>query len=142
MLLGEVVYKVGQKHRLALPKKFRQQLGQQLIMTRGFEGCLVIASSDQWKNLITSIESGSFLDINARESARFLLGGANEVELDSQGRFIVPSALYDHAALTEEVVFVGLGRWLEVWDKNRWVEQLARLATEGPMIAQKLIEEG
>jgi MraZ protein len=138
MLLGEVVYKVGQKHRLALPKKFRQVLGDRLIVTRGYEGCLVIVSEAEWQPLISEVESASFFDLNARASARFLLGGANEITLDSQGRFVVPDVLYDHAGLGEEVVFVGLGSWIEVWDKQRWGEVQQQLAKEGSVIAQRL----
>jgi MraZ protein len=139
MLLGKVVYKVGQKHRLALPKLFRQQLGDHIIVTRGYEGCLVIVSIDQWQALTAEVDQSSFLDIQVRQSARFLFGGAAEVDLDSQGRFIVPAVLYDHAQLAEEVVFVGLGRWVEVWHKQRWEEQIGRLAVEGAGIAQHLI---
>jgi MraZ protein len=138
MLLGEVVYKVGQKHRLALPKKFRQALGDQLIITRGYEGCLVIVSEAQWQPLITEVDSASFLDINARASARFLLGGAHELLLDSQGRFVVPESLYGYADLDEDVVFVGLGKWVEVWDAKRWQEVQQYLANEGSAIAQRL----
>src|SRR5690606_9903885 len=127
MLLGEVVYKVGQKHRLALPKKFRTELGDALVMTRGFEGCLVIVSNVQWQTLMSQVEQGSFLAIHAREAARFLFGGASEVTTDSQGRFIVPQSLYEHAKLRDEVVFVGLGRWVEVWDKQGWDAQVERL---------------
>ena len=138
MLLGEVVYKVGQKHRLALPKKFRQILGDRLIVTRGYEGCLVIVSEAEWQPLIAEVDNASFLDINARASARFLLGGANELVLDSQGRFVVPEALYNYAGLGDEVVFVGLGKWIEVWDATRWQSIQQQLANDGSAIAQKL----
>jgi MraZ protein len=140
VLLGEIIYKVGQKHRLALPKKFREHLGDKLVVTRGYEGCLILVSVDQWQQLMVEIEQGSFLDAQARESARFLYGGAAELELDSQGRFIVPGPLYEHACLADEVVFVGLGRWVEVWDKQRWTEQIFRLASEGAGIAQALLQ--
>ncbi len=139
MLLGEVIYKVGQKHRLALPKKFRQILGDRLIVTRGYEGCLVIVSDAEWQPLIAEVDNASFLDSNARTSARFLLGGANELVLDSQGRFVVPETLYEHAKLGQEVVFVGLGKWIEVWDAKRWQEMQQQLSTDGSAIAQKLI---
>lgn len=138
MLLGEVVYKVGQKHRLALPKRFRQGLGDRLIVTRGYEGCLVIVAESDWQPLIAEIDNASFLDINARASARFLLGGAHELSLDSQGRFVVPETLYKYAELRDEVVFVGLGKWIEVWNSKRWSDIQAQLAGEGSAIAQKL----
>lgn len=139
MLLGEVVYKVGQKRRLALPKKFRQQLGDRLVVTRGYEGCLVMVSEAEWQSLIAEVDQASFLDINARASARFLLGGANEVELDAQGRFVVPDVLYEYAGLKDEVVFVGLGKWIEVWDTTQWDGIQKQLAENGSAIAQQLI---
>ena len=138
MLLGEVVYKVGQKHRLALPKKFRDILGDRLVVTRGYEGCLVIVSEAEWLPLIAEVDNASFLDINARSSARFLLGGANELVLDSQGRFVVPETLYEYAEIGEEVVFVGLGKWVELWDVARWTVIQQQLANEGSAIAQRL----
>lgn len=141
MVLGEIRYKVGQKHRLALPRKFRDQLGSRLVMTRGYEGCLVLVASSEWQSLITDVANGSFLDIDARESARFLFGGASEIELDAQGRFIVPPSLFDHAGLQEEVVFVGLGAWVEVWSSQRWQEQLANLSSQGSIIAQRLSDK-
>lgn len=141
MLLGEITYKVGQKHRLALPKKFRAGIGQQLVITRGYEGCLVVVGQNSWQQLMADVENGSFLDVNARESARFLFGGASEVELDNQGRFIVPAALYDHAGLSDEVVFVGVGKWLEIWSRQRWDEQLVQLSQRGSVIAQHLINK-
>lgn len=141
MLLGEIRYKVGQKHRLALPRKFRDQLGSQLVVTRGYEGCLVLVAGADWQSLISDVMDGSFLDIDARESARFLLGGASEVELDAQGRFIVPLNLFDHADLKDEVVFVGLGSWVEVWSVERWQEQLVSLSSQGSMIAQRLSDK-
>jgi MraZ protein len=139
MLIGEVTYKVGQKHRLALPKQFRDELGSDLIVTRGFEGCLVLVRTDRWRELMTDVETGSFLDVHSRESARFLFGGAARVTLDSQGRFILPDALFAHAGLQDEVVFVGVGNWLEVWSADRWAVQLQQLAENGSAMAQRLV---
>jgi MraZ protein len=139
MLLGEVVYEVGQKHRLAMPKQFRDELGS-VILTRGYEGCLLVVAGSEWQELIADVSRGSMLDANVRESTRFLFGGASAVELDAQGRFIVPATLYDHAQLNDEVVFVGLGRWVEIWDKQRWEEHLAKLGEQGAEIAQHLVD--
>lgn len=139
MLLGEVVYKMGQKHRLALPKKFREVMGDQLVITRGYEGCLVIVSEQEWLPLVAAVDQASFLDVNARASARFLLGGASQISLDGQGRFVVPDVLFAHADLNEEVVFVGLGKWVEVWDRAKWEVLQQQLAEQGSDIAQRLI---
>lgn len=138
MLLGEEHYKLGQKHRLAIPKKFRQELGDNLIISRGYEGCLIIVNQQMWLDITQPISHGSFLDQNTRASARFLMGGAHQLDLDSQGRCIIPSALFDHAGFDQEVVFVGLGQWLEVWSLQRWQEIQADLEKLGSGIAQQL----
>lgn len=141
MLLGEIRYKMGQKHRLAIPKKFREALGDTLIISRGYEGCLIIVSQSQWSALVQPISQGSFLDSNARASARFLMGGAHQLELDSQGRGIVPASLHEYADFQDEVVFVGLGQWLEVWSDQRWQQQLDNLQHQGAALAQQLLHD-
>ncbi len=138
MLVGEEQYKLGQKHRLAIPKKFRQILGDSLIISRGYEGCLIVVNQQMWLNITQPISQGSFLDQNTRASARFLMGGAHQVTLDSQGRCIIPAPLYEHAGFDQEVVFVGLGQWLEVWSLERWQSMQTQLADQGSVIAQKL----
>lgn len=142
MLLGEINYKMGQKHRLAIPKLFRQELGQTLILSRGYEGCLLIVDPEHWQHITSPINQHSFLDQSARASARFLLGGAHQVELDAQGRCVVPPSLYQHAGFNEEVVFVGLGQWVEVWSLERWQQQLEQLQDQGSDMAQRLIQAG
>lgn len=141
MLLGEIHYKVGQKHRLALPRKFRDQLGSQLVVTRGYEGCLVVVNQSEWQSVVRDVVDGSFLDMDARESARFLLGGASQIDLDSQGRFIVPSSLFEYADLHDEVVFVGLDSWLEIWSLERWQQQVEVLSSQGSAVAQRLSDK-
>jgi MraZ protein len=138
MLLGEIYYKVGQKHRMALPKKFRDELGSEIVATRGYEGCLILVSLERWLSLMAGINAQSFFTIQARQTARFLLGGAAELTLDDQGRFVLPESLFEHAGLTVEVVFVGLGTWVEIWDSERWKAQQVLLQQDGAEIAQTL----
>jgi len=138
MLIGEHVYKVGEKNRVALPKAFRDEIGNKIVITRGYEGCLVVVSPAQWARLIEDAASGPFVSGPVRDTSRFLLGGAAEVELDEQGRFVIPKTLADYAALGGEVCFLGLGRWIEIWDKARWDERKAYLAKEAGEIANRL----
>ena len=139
MLLGEITYKVGQKHRLALPKKFRTILGDALILTRGYEGCLLLASVSLWEPLLKTVIERPFIDAGARATTRFLLGGASEVQTDGQGRFIVPASLYEYAGFVDEVVFVGLERWVEIWQKERWLAQLALISQNSTLLGQRLV---
>lgn len=138
MLIGEHVYKVGEKNRVALPKAFREEIGSKIVVTRGYEGCLVVVSPSQWEKLISDAASGPFVSGPVRDTSRFLLGGAAEIELDEQGRFVIPKSLLDYAEIRDEVCFLGLGRWVEIWDKSRWEEREEYLSQEAAEIAEKL----
>jgi len=140
MLIGEHVYKVGEKNRVALPKAFREEIGSKIVVTRGYEGCLVVVSPAQWEGLISDAASGPFVSSPVRDTSRFLLGGAAEIELDEQGRFVLPKSLVDYAGVADEVCFLGLGRWVEIWDKGRWAERQKYLAEEAGEIAEKLAQ--
>jgi MraZ protein len=126
MLIGEYVSKVGAKNRVALPKKLRRDLGEDAVVMRGYEGALLVVSRGNWSTLIEEVLSGPLTSPEVRDTARFLMGGAHEVEFDSQGRFVLPQPLVDHTGVSPgaEVVFVGLGKWVEIWSKERWGERL------------------
>jgi MraZ protein len=138
MLIGQYHSKVNLKGRAAFPKKFREELGDRLVVTMGYEGSLIIVSSDGWKALIEGTENKPFIFGSARDTNRFLLGGATEVELDSQGRFVVPPYLREYGKLEEEVVFLGLNKYVEVWDKKHWQEYQKYLDEHIGEIAEKL----
>ena len=124
MLIGEYNVKLGDKNRVALPKSFRKSLNNKLIITRGFEGCVLVMSSAQWEKLVTDEISGPFVLENIRDTTRFLLGSANYIDLDFQGRFVVPKYLIEHARIESECVFLGLGRWVELWGQESWSRKL------------------
>lgn len=140
MLIGEYQYKVGEKKRTALPKKFRDELGKKIIITQGYEGCLIVVSPEQWKKIISDAASGPFVSGAVRDTSRFLLGGAVEVELDDQGRFVLPQNLLEYAKIEEEVCFLGLNRWVEIWDAKHWNERKQYIAEHSSEIAEKLGE--
>jgi len=147
MLIGQYSSRVGAKKRVSVPKKFRDELGEQVIITRGYEGCLVLVDRDQWEILTKDIVGGSFIDKKIRESGRFLLAGAHEVEFDDQGRCVLPSGLYSYAELTGDAVFVGLVNWVEIWSEKKWKEHEEYIREHGDSIAQELanannIQEG
>ena len=138
MIIGEYQNRVGEKKRLTLPKKFRDEIGNQLIITRGYENCLVLVNPKMWESIAKEVVSGSFINSRIRETSRFLVGSAQEIELDPQGRFVVPSPLFDHARLDSEVVFIGLVNWIEIWSKPVWEEKLAQITKDGSKIADEI----
>ena len=138
MLIGEYRSKIGEKKRVSLPKKFRKELGENLILTRGYEDTLVLVNKSMWTKIAKDVIDGSFINKNIRDTSRFLVGSAKEVQTDSQGRFVIPEALYEHAELSDEVVFIGLVNWIEIWSKDKWLKRLDYLKKNGDEIADEI----
>lgn len=142
MLIGQYEGKVGAKNRLAFPKKFREILGDKLIVTLGYEKSLIVVSETGWKALLEGTEGRPFIQSEARETQRFLLGGASFVELDNKGRFIIPNYLRSFAEIKDEIIFLGLSRYVEIWDKVRWTAYSENLEKDIDKIAKKLLQNG
>ena len=142
MIIGEFHQKLGEKNRIAFPKKFREELGNKLIITKGYEGCLVLLSPAQWEEMISGAVSGPFVSGLIRDTTRFLLGSASEIELDAQGRFIIPSYLIEYASLLEEGIFLGLGKWVELWDKKTWNEKSKEIESHSSEVGDRLANLG
>ncbi len=135
MLIGEYETKIGEKKRVAIPKKFRNELGGDLILTRGYEGTLVLVNKKMWEKIAKEVINGSFINKQIRDTTRFLVGSAVEVETDSQGRIVIPNSLYKYADFKAEAIFVGLYNWVEIWEKNKWEERLKYLDKNSDEIA-------
>jgi MraZ protein len=138
MLIGQFDSKLGEKHQASLPKKFREVLGERLIITKGFENCLIIVSEENWKTLLEGTEGRPFINKSTRELQRFLLGNATDVELDSKGRFVIPEYLRKFAGIDTEIVFAGIQRFVEIWDKNSWEMHQNELTKSIGDIAERL----
>jgi len=138
MLIGEYFNKVGEKNRIALPKKFREILGTKVIVTRGYEDCVIVVNEKQWNNLLSVFEDKPFTTSPVRDTRRFLIGGASEVVLDKQGRFVLPINLKEFAAIKKEVVFVGLVDWVEIWSRDAWEKRMEMIKPSAAKIAEEL----
>lgn len=141
MLIGQYDGKIDNKGRSAFPKKFRQILGDKLIVTLGYENSLIVVSEENWKALLEGTEGRPFIQSETRETQRFLLGSASNIELDAKGRFILPAYLRDYAKIEDEVVFIGLSRYCEIWDKGRWEEYRKHLEKNIDTISQRLVDK-
>lgn len=141
MLIGQYEGKVAEKYQVAFPKKFREILGEKLVITKGFENCLIVVSVDKWKTLLEGTIGRPFTNKNTRELQRFLLGNATDVMLDGKGRFIIPEYLREYAGIKSELIFAGIERFVEVWDKNTWKDHQRDLSKEIESIAEKLSED-
>lgn len=138
MLIGEYIQKIGDKHRVAIPLNLRNILGDNLIITKGYENCLIIISKDKWETLISENISGPFTSGLIRETSRFLLGSATEINLDFQGRFVIPKQLRTYASIEEYGAFIGLGKWVELWDEKRWESKKSEIEKNSSIVGDKL----
>lgn len=120
MLIGEYELKIDHKGRIAIPSKFRETFRGGLIIARGFDKCLTIYTLEEWQNLADRLASMSLTQVNSRRITRFAFSGAFDVELDRQGRVIMPAALRQYAEVGDEVVMVGAYSHLEIWSKKLW----------------------
>ncbi|HEX8965113.1 MAG TPA: division/cell wall cluster transcriptional repressor MraZ [Patescibacteria group bacterium] len=140
MLIGQFEGKVAEKHQIAFPKKFREILGDTLVITKGLEQNIIVVSEKNWKTLLEGTEGKPFTNKNARELQRYLLGNATYVELDSKGRFVLPEFLREYAQIETEVIYAGIERFVEIWDKKKWEEHQKQLAETIVSVAEKLSE--
>ncbi len=140
MLIGEYETKIGEKKRVAIPSKFRKELGNNLILTRGYEGTLVLVNKKMWEGIAKEVIEGSFISKHIRDTTRFLVGSATEVKTDPQGRIVIPNTLYKYGGFQNQAVFVGLYNWIEIWDKKKWEERLKYLDKNSDEIANAIQE--
>ena len=120
MLMGEYNHIIDAKGRLIVPAKFRDELGESFIVTRGLGSCLSIYPMADWEKMMEKVSSLPVTDKKGRDFKRYIVSGATECELDKMGRILLPQPLRSFAGLTKEVVLVGQIDFIEIWDKEKW----------------------
>jgi MraZ protein len=139
MLIGEYEAKLTDKNRIAIPHKIRSEFGEGLILSRGYEGCLILLDKKRWDDFEETINKGSILSLSIRDTKRFIFGGAYELELDSQGRFVLPTNLKDYAQINTNLIFVAIRDWVEIWSQETWSKKLNQLKNNAGDIAEKIL---
>lgn len=120
MFMSEYNHTIDTKGRLIVPSKFRDQLGDEFVVTKGMDGCLFVYANEDWNAFEQKLTSLPLINKEARKFARFFLAGAAQVEVDKQGRILLPSNLRDFAGLEKDVVLVGVGSRIEIWSRENW----------------------
>ena len=142
MLIGEYKHNVDAKKRLSIPSKFRKELGEGAVLTRGLDNCLFVFPSKYWASFAEMLGGLSMTKKDTRAYARLFLSGAVEVEFDSLGRILIPDHLKNYAELKKTVVVAGLFNRLEIWDEEKWTNYKVNLEKDSDNIAEKLGELG
>ena len=141
MFLGYYSANIDEKWRLAVPAKVRRELGKELVVARWYEGCLLLVSRSIWGEMVNGLTGGFLATLSARDTDRFLFAGSFEIELDKQGRFVVPAGLRNYARLKDEVIFAGLGDKVEIWNREMWDERESTLIKEAAQKVEQLYKE-
>ena len=142
MLIGSYLGVLGDKRRTAIPKRYLDELGNQLVLGKWYEDCLILVSKDFWERLLARLTGGSnVISLGVRDLERFILGSAYEMEPDGQGRIIIPEILADYAQLTKEVYFLGLGDRVEIWSRQLWEMKAKLLSGTTKEYIEEIAEE-
>ena len=141
MFIGEYHHSLDDKGRLIIPSKFRDDLGEKFIITRGIENCIFVYSEASWTKITNQLESLPFTKKDARAFIRFFLSGATIAEFDKQGRINIPSPLISYAKINKECVIIGTGDRLEIWSEESWNDFFTSAKDSMSDIAENLFNE-
>ena len=125
MLMGEYNHTIDTKGRLIIPSRFREQLGDEFIVTKGLDGCLFVFSKNEWQIFEEKLRALPLTQKSTRKFTRFFVSGACMCELDKQGRILLPQTLREFAGLEKDVILAGNLNRIEIWSKANWEENSA-----------------
>lgn len=142
MFIGEYKHNLDSKGRIAIPAKFREKLSPGAIITRGLDRCLFLFPRKEWDELARKIIALPLSQSNSRAFARLMLAGAMDVDIDKQGRILVPDYLRAYADLKKDAAIAGLYTRIEIWDMHRWAEYKEKTESASDEIAEQLGQLG
>ena len=142
MLMGEYHHNIDEKGRIIIPSRLRDELGDNVIITRGLDDCLFLYSMDEWSLLVSKLKSLPFTKRDARNFSRMFLSGATGCLFDKQGRVKISSPLIDYASLNHECVIIGVNDRIEIWAKEKWDKFICESTNEFSDLADHLFDIG
>ncbi|AIS52716.1 protein MraZ [Thermoanaerobacter kivui] len=138
MLMGQYEHTIDAKGRVIIPAKFREELGDRFVLTKGLDNCLFVYSLEEWKNIEAKLKTLPLTKKDARAFTRFFLAGAVECEIDKQGRILIPANLRSHAKIEKDVIFIGVSTRVEIWSREVWEEYSNNMDVSFEEIAEHL----
>jgi MraZ protein len=142
MLIGEYTHTIDDKKRIALPSKFRKEIGKKVVITHGLDNCLFLYSIKEWGRIAAELGSMGMAKADTRGFNRFMLAGAMEVEVDANGRILVPEHLCSFAGIASKAVFAGVYNRVELWNDDRWASYKKGVVANADAMAEKLGDVG
>lgn len=142
MLIGEYQHAIDAKGRLIIPARFREELGETFLVTRGLDHCLFVYPMDEWRSLEAKLKSLPMTQPGARAFVRFFFSGAAECTFDKQGRILIPGHLREYARLEKDVMIIGVSNRAEIWAKEEWDRYMQQAEVSYDRIAETLVDLG
>lgn len=142
MLLGEYRHNVDTKGRVSVPSRFRADLGESFVVTKGLDNCLFVYSKTEWETFENKLKQLPLTNNDARSFMRFFFAGATECEVDKQGRINIPQILRDYAGIKKDVVIVGVATRAEIWDSATWDKYTSSDSLDVSKIASQMSNLG
>lgn len=141
MFIGEYQHAIDAKNRMIIPSKLREGLGNSFVITKGLDGCLYAYPMEEWKKLEEKLKALPLTSKDARAFVRFFFSGAAEIEIDKQGRALVPQNLIEYAQILKDIVSIGVSTRIEIWSKEKWMDYNEQ-NIDFEAIAEKMSELG
>ncbi len=142
MFIGEYQHTLDSKGRIIIPSKFREELGEDFVMTKGLDNCLFVYPKEEWAILEEKLKTLPLTNRDARAFIRFFFAGASEGALDKQGRVLIPANLREHSKLDKDAVVIGVSTRMEIWSKEEWDAYNSDDNLSYDSIAEKMAELG
>ena len=137
MVIGEFIHSIDEKNRLSFPIKFRKEMGKTVVITPGIEKSLFVFAPAQFKKTVDKLAEGSLQEEN-RSFSRYLIGGASEVDVDANGRILIPEGLKAKLGIKDKVAIVGVYTRVELWDESTWKTYKKDVETKADKLANHL----
>lgn len=138
MFMGQFQHALDPKGRLIIPARFRELLGDTFILTKGLDRCLFVYPKEEWAVLEQKLKSLPFTQKDARAFIRFFFSGAVEIEMDKQGRILIPPQLREYAGIDRDIIIIGVSNRAEIWSLTEWEAYSQQASASYEEIAEKL----
>lgn len=142
MFIGEYQHTIDHKGRMAIPAKFRKGLAKGAVVTRGIDNCLFLYPMSEWEDLAEKLKKLPINQANARAFVRLMFAGATDVQINSQGRILIPEYLRKYAGLNKKAIIAGLYNRIEIWAQEKWQIYKSNTERASENIAEQLGDLG
>jgi MraZ protein len=142
MLIGEYNHTLDEKNRMSLPVKFRKEMGKSIVIAPGFDNCLSLFTAKEWQKMSDKFAESSAISGDNRSFSRWMFGQAVLIDVDTNGRILIPENLKNRSGLTSKVIVIGVQNRAEIWNEKAWSDYKSNVDKQADALADKLGQIG